>query len=158
MHRSVIARIIFLALLPFLSDHSAEAQQVQILKIGRDLIEERLRMASTRNADRKEDLLGLFTQVGCNGEQLLEQAVKTSPLPNVVCTLPGTTDSVLIVGAHYDMVDQGKGVVDNWSGVSLLPTLFESLSSHPRRHTFVFISTLTITMKHISCLRIIWQI
>jgi Zn-dependent M28 family amino/carboxypeptidase len=56
-----------------------------------------------------------------------------------IATSGKVVDSVLIVGAHYDKVDRGKGVADNWSGVTLLPTLFESLSSHPRRHTFVFI-------------------
>jgi len=30
-------------------------------------------------------------------------------------------------------------VVDNWSGCSLLPSLFESLKGNGRRHTFVFI-------------------
>lgn len=33
----------------------------------------------------------------------------------------------------------GKGVVDNWTGASLLPSLYESLRSRPRRHTFVFV-------------------
>jgi Zn-dependent M28 family amino/carboxypeptidase len=30
-------------------------------------------------------------------------------------------------------------VVDNWSGASLLPSLYYSLSAVPRRHTFVFV-------------------
>ena len=43
------------------------------------------------------------------------------------------------MGAHFDHVETGQGVVDNWSGASLLPSLFESLQAEPHRHTFVFI-------------------
>jgi Zn-dependent M28 family amino/carboxypeptidase len=42
------------------------------------------------------------------------------------------------VGAHFDHAEVGLGVIDNWSGASLLPSLLESVRSVPRRHTFVF--------------------
>ena len=69
----------------------------------------------------------------------MSQKVDGSGLPNLVCTLPGTEDSVIIVGAHFDCVDLGEGVVDNWSGASLLPSLYEGVRDLPRRHKFVFI-------------------
>ena len=47
---------------------------------------------------------------------------------------------VIIVGAHFDHVDAGDGVVDNWSGASLLPTLYQGLRTTPRQHTFIFVS------------------
>ena len=31
------------------------------------------------------------------------------------------------------------GVADNWSGASLLPTLYASLNIEPRRHTYIFV-------------------
>ena len=46
---------------------------------------------------------------------------------------------MIIVGAHFDKVPEGDGVVDNWSGASLLPSLFQSLKDEPHNHTFVFI-------------------
>ena len=73
------------------------------------------------------------------GDQLTEQKVKGSRLPNVICTSLGETDSIIIVGAHFDAVPRSYGAVDNWSGASLLPTLFESVSKEPRKHTLVFI-------------------
>jgi putative aminopeptidase FrvX len=36
-------------------------------------------------------------------------------------------------------VSAGDGVVDNWSGASLLPSLYEAVKLEPRRHTYVFI-------------------
>ena len=60
--------------------------------------------------------------------------------PDVVCTRPGESDAAIAVGAHFDMVDVGSGVVDNWSGASLLPSLYQGLAVTPRKHTFIFIA------------------
>jgi Zn-dependent M28 family amino/carboxypeptidase len=65
--------------------------------------------------------------------------VKGSKLPNVICLLPGSSDKVIIVGAHFDHVSKGDGVVDNWSGASLLPSLYEAVKIEPRKHTYIFI-------------------
>jgi Zn-dependent M28 family amino/carboxypeptidase len=43
------------------------------------------------------------------------------------------------VGAHFDRASEGDGVVDNWSGASLLPSLYEAIKIEPRKHTFIFI-------------------
>jgi Zn-dependent M28 family amino/carboxypeptidase len=53
--------------------------------------------------------------------------------------LPGQTVSRILVTAHTDHVEAGDGTVDNWSGASMLPDLYQSLRAAPRRHTFVFI-------------------
>jgi Zn-dependent M28 family amino/carboxypeptidase len=43
------------------------------------------------------------------------------------------------VGAHFDKVDDGHGVVDNWSGAALLPSIYQALHVAKRRHTIIFI-------------------
>ncbi|HKM82553.1 MAG TPA: M28 family peptidase [Candidatus Acidoferrum sp.] len=81
----------------------------------------------------------MFTEAGCNEQHLSEQPVKGSKLPNVICILPGSSDKVIIVGAHFDHVSEGDGVVDNWSGASLLPSLYEAVKDEPHKHTYIFI-------------------
>lgn len=103
------------------------------------MIEKRLRMYEGNNAHRHDTLKKLFEESGCKGDDLKDAPVTKEPIPNVVCTLKGATDRMIIVGAHFDIVDAGYGVVDNWSGASLLPSLYDSLRAHPRDHTFVFI-------------------
>ena len=78
----------------------------------------------------------MFREAGC---QPTEQPVKGLRQPNIICTLPGTSDSVILVGAHFDHADEGDGIVDNWSGVSLLPSLYQSLSGASRSHTLIFV-------------------
>lgn len=102
------------------------------------MIEDRLRSVVMKNSERQQALRNLFAQAGCPDGRLEEQAVKHSKIPNVLCTMPGETTAAIIVGAHFDCTGPGRGVVDNWSGASLLPSLLESLKKIPRRHTFTF--------------------
>ena len=60
--------------------------------------------------------------------------------PNLICTLKGASETVIVVGAHFDLVEAGDGVVDNWTGASLLPSLYQGLASEARRHTFRFVA------------------
>jgi Iap family predicted aminopeptidase len=112
---------------------------IQIGTVPRPEIERRLRAFEDTNFKRELRLQSLFEEAGCTGDNLTEQRVRHAQAPNVICTLPGSTSSEIVVGAHFDFVDRGKGVVDNWSGCSLLPSLFQSLKETPRQHTFVFI-------------------
>jgi|SRR5579859_4406254 len=119
----------------------ALAQKITIhyQPVAREIVERRLRTAGSNDAQREQTLKELFQDAGCRGEHLTEQPVKHERVPNLVCAQPGTTDGVIIVGGHMDHVKAGQGVVDDWSGASLLPTLFESLQQEPRRHTFIFV-------------------
>jgi hypothetical protein len=121
-----------------LSLATADAETIRIRVADRDLIERRLNDYSGTNAERGARLEQMFVDSGC-AEHLTRQAVKYSKAPNVICVLPGSSDRVIIVGAHFDRVRESAGVADNWSGASLLPSLYQSLKVEPRRHTFTFI-------------------
>ncbi len=117
----------------------ALAQSAQYTQLQRDVIESRLRQYADRNPAREAIIKRIFEEAGC-GEHLEEQPVPHTSAPNVICTLPGAGDGMILIGAHFDHVRSGDGIVDNWSGASLLPSLYQSLSSVPRQHTYVFIS------------------
>src|SRR5260370_15932272 len=77
----------------------------------------------------------------------LRQVARSGTFPNIrerveapkcICVLPGSSGKV-IVGAHFDHVSEGDGVVDNWSGASLLPSLYQTVKNEPRKHTHIFI-------------------
>ncbi len=120
---------------------STLAQRIEAKTVDREVIEQRLTQISGKNAERGMRLRELFIEAGCTGVQLTEEEVGGSRLPNLVCTLPGSSDATIIVGAHYDAnFDYGRGIIDNWSGASLLPSLFESVKAYPRRHTFIFVA------------------
>jgi hypothetical protein len=115
------------------------AESIKYDPVTREVIEARLGKYKGSDLQREAALKQLFAEDGCVGEHLSEQSVKGAKLPNVVCVLPGNSDKVIIVGAHFDHVPDGDGVVDNWSGASLLPSLYEAIKREPRKHTYIFI-------------------
>jgi Iap family predicted aminopeptidase len=133
-----MARLSCAALL-VLSSAAAQTVQIQYGTLPKPDIERRLGAFEDSNVKREQKLHQLFEEAGCKGDLLTEQAVKHVKAPNVICTLPGEMESEIVVGGHFDFVNAGKGVVDNWSGCSLLPSLFSSVRGTPRRHRFVFV-------------------
>ena len=94
--------------------------------VARQVVEARLRRVGGDDGQREATLSKMFAEAGCDDQHVSAQAVKGSRLPNVICLLPGSSTKVIIVGAHFDRVSEGDGVVDNWSGRSLLPSLVRS--------------------------------
>jgi len=133
-----VYRCLIAVLLPgFLAAAAAQAEGYKTLE--KAVLRDRLQQFAIGNSIRGSTIKRLFKEAGCGGERLVEQPVPDSENPNLICTLPGTGKEIIIVGAHFDKVRSGDGVIDNWSGASLLPSLFQSLNSKPRRHTFVFV-------------------
>jgi putative aminopeptidase FrvX len=116
------------------------AQIIHFKQVSRETVEARLKRYQGDDKQREETLRTLFGDAGCKGQHLTEQVVQGSKLPNLICTLPGTSDKAFIIGAHYDHISAGDGVVDNWSGASLLPSLYEGMKAVQRKHAFVFIA------------------
>jgi hypothetical protein len=110
-----------------------------ILAVADDVVWSRMERYQGKNADREHTLKAMFAEAGCKADEVTEWPVKHASAPNLVCTLPGKSHREIIVGAHFDYVNRGKGVVDNWSGASMLPSLLQSILAEPREHTYVFI-------------------
>ena len=132
---AVLFRISMVGVLAF----GARPDNVEYHPVSREVIEARLGRYKGNDQQREATLKGLFIEAGCNSQNLSEQAVNGVKLPNVICVLPRSSEKVIIVGGHYDHVAEGDGVVDNWSGASLLPSLYEAIRREPRKHTYIFI-------------------
>lgn len=124
-----VAAIALLCILPAAAD-------LKYVLVSRDVVMQRLSDAPFKNSDRAAELEKMFREAGCTPS---EQVVRGLHEPNVLCILPGSTDSIIVVGGHLDHVEKGTGVIDDWSGASMLPSLYQSLASQPRTHTFLFI-------------------
>lgn len=134
-------KVLFVAVLLGLvfAGMGATADTIRYELVSRQVVEARLGQYGGNDQQREATLKRLFGEAGCDGQHLSEQAVKGSKQPNVVCLLPGSSGKVILVGAHFDHVAAGDGVVDNWSGASLLPSLYQAVKSEPRKHTYIFI-------------------
>ena len=108
------------------------AAALKLALIRETIINDRLQAGRVPASQREEVIRNLFLAAGCQSD---DQRVDKKH-SNVICTLPGQTDDTIIVAGHSDFVDRGKGIVDDWSGTALLPSLYEALKGEPRRHTF----------------------
>src|SRR5277367_5979127 len=78
------------------------ATQLRFGVVNPQIVEQRLKSYKDSDSDREAMVKSLFQSAGCSEGRLIEQPVKGSKLPNVICTLPGRTDSVIVVGANFD--------------------------------------------------------
>lgn len=129
----------FILIVSLLLASTAFAQTLKYQPVEQDTIERRLNKFAGENFERALTLHQMFANAGCEGKNLIDQAVTGLKDPNVICVLPGKTPQTIIVGAHYDHVPDSLGVVDNWSGAALLPSLYDALNDSPREHTYIFV-------------------
>jgi Iap family predicted aminopeptidase len=111
--------------------------RIEFNSLNPAVIQHRLEMVRGKTSERREVLEDLFREAGCT--EVTEQLVPGSKEPNVVCAHDGGEPGVIVVGGHYDAEGHGMGAVDDWSGASLLPSLYESIEKKERRHRFVFV-------------------
>lgn len=116
------------------------AQRVQFTPAAKSLVLERMKSIPETDADRAARLKQLFSNAGCNGNALFEQKVEGTENPNIVCRLGTGAGDTVIVGAHYDRISSPQRPLDNWSGASLLPALYQSLRERKRAHSFIFVA------------------
>jgi hypothetical protein len=116
------------------------AQKVQFTAIEKPVILERMASVPETNAARVSRLKELFADAGCDGNSLFEQKVEESDTPNIVCLLGTGKGDTLIVGAHYERTTSTQKTLDNWSGASLLPAIYQSLRDKKRNHSFIFVA------------------
>lgn len=130
--RLTFSIVLILALCPV-----CYAQKFRFSPLAKDVIDRREQHAPVGPQDRAARIKQLFTEAGCGQDRLSEQPVENTNGVNVICRLPGKSKSkdTIIIGANYN-----QDVIDNWTGASLLPSLFQSLAGRRRRHTFLFIA------------------
>jgi hypothetical protein len=80
-----------------------------------------------------------FAAFGCTGDNLAElELPRDQRHPILLCTLPGTTASRIVVTARLTRYELFDGATDGWPDAAMLPMLYHALKAQPRRATFVF--------------------
>ncbi len=108
----------------------ADGNQLQTALLRRDVLDQRLRQGNVPAKEREYLIERMFAEVGC---QVSKQPLDKKS-DNVICNLPGETSETIVVGGHYDFIDRGQGIVDDWSGTSMLVSLYETLKLQAHKH------------------------
>ncbi|MDQ3634666.1 MAG: M28 family metallopeptidase [Acidobacteriota bacterium] len=100
------------------------------------LIKKQFEQVDCDDKDRLSEVKKLFAEVGASPDEI--NVEKFDDVQNVVLTLKGKTDEIVVVGAHYDKTTLGCGVIDNWSGVVLVANLYKHFKMQKNNKTFRF--------------------
>ena len=82
-----------------------------------------------------------FTRYGAE-PRLETYAVPGANVSNVIAEIPGTEhpDTIVLVGAHYDTIEDTPGADDNTSGVAALLEIFRLLAARRYKKTVRFVA------------------
>lgn len=122
-------RLPLLTVLVLVLSAIVQGQKFRFSPLPESVVEARALHAPARD-DRKAKIKELFLQAGCRQDDVTEQESG-----NVICRLSGRSKETIIVGANY-----GQAAPDNWTGVALLPSIFQTLVARRRHHTFLFVA------------------
>jgi alkaline phosphatase isozyme conversion protein len=73
-----------------------------------------------------------FTDTGDDGDSVTSS--------NIIAVKDGESSQVIVVGAHYDAVEDGKGTDDNGSGVAVLLEAAQRVANQPTPYTIDFVA------------------
>lgn len=118
---------------------SGAAQKVHFSPADKAEILQRAKDNPETDQLRAQRLLAWFAEAGCRGPVLSQQQVEGG-LPNIICRLGGKSQDTIIVGAHYDHASSPRRPFDDWTGASLLPSLYKCLHTRRRRHSMIFVA------------------
>jgi putative aminopeptidase FrvX len=113
---------------------SGQTVRIEYGVVPAGTLESRLKLASHKLDERRSRLMEMFSEAGCGAGTVIQQKVPRTKEPNLICTVPGDNARKIVIGAHYDSAG-GDGVIDNWSGAILLPSLFQMMKAKKLRHT-----------------------
>ncbi|PIN70715.1 hypothetical protein COV93_00455 [Candidatus Woesearchaeota archaeon CG11_big_fil_rev_8_21_14_0_20_43_8] len=95
-------------------------------------------MSLRNNKDREKYGILLFLQAGFKESDISRQRVN-SDYNNIIVEKKGKSDKTIVIGAHIDRVSQGKGIIDNASGSTLVTNLAQAIRGEDTKYTYRFV-------------------
>jgi Zn-dependent M28 family amino/carboxypeptidase len=100
-----------------------------------DLLDD-LKLGPCRNEERLDAVKKLFVRSGAADADV--KVGKIDKNQNVIVVKKGKSDETVVIGAHYDKVSKGCGIIDNWSGVVILAHVLRTIAAADMQKTYVF--------------------
>ncbi len=132
-------KIPFLILVLFFPLIPVSAQKTTlVLSSGEEIAAEIAATPCKKREERLAAAKALFIKKGAAESDIsVENASDTM---NLVVTKNGSTDEIVVVGAHYDKTSDGCGALDNWSGIIVIANLYRTWRMLDTKKTYVFVA------------------
>ena len=135
-------KLISTLLFSFILSFSAQtfAQNANSIIATEEAVTESVKLVPCENENRTEAVKKLFEKLGAKPDEITLEKFNKDKNTNIVLKKKGKTDETIVVGAHYDKVDVGCGVVDNWTGVAILAHIWKTFSQMDTQKSYVFVA------------------
>ena len=91
-----------------------------------------------KNQDRQNAVKALFEKMGAPSSEITVEKLKG--VENLVVRKKGVSEEKIIVGAHYDKVQDGCGAIDNWTGIVAVAHLYKAFRDVSPKKTILFVA------------------
>lgn len=118
-----------------------QAKNLEDSLVSKSEIVSELEEGIVDNTLRDEAVIKLFMEANGECKVNVLQIPETSQY-NISVEIEGKTDRTIVIGAHSDFVPPGQGIIDNFSGVTLLTNIYETIlsSGYKPRHNLIFMT------------------
>jgi len=117
---------------------SSGTDQNGIVLSSPELIKAEFNSVPCKDEDRLDAVKTLFEKMGSTSSEISVERYKN--VENVVVRKQGSSQEMIVVGAHYDKVAEGCGALDNWTGIVTLAHLYKSLRNAMFQKTILFVA------------------
>jgi Iap family predicted aminopeptidase len=133
-------RIYSLVVLPLLllTGSSLAVPQSNIALSTVEQIQSEFELVPCKNQDRLNSAKALFEKMGAQKSDISVEKYKN--VDNLVVRKQGSSNELIVVGAHYDKVTDGCGAIDNWTGIVTVAHLYRSLKNAALKKTILFVA------------------
>jgi Zn-dependent M28 family amino/carboxypeptidase len=136
--RRILLRIASLALPLFLAIPLVAQQADESAISTLQQVQESFSSVPCKSTERLPAVRELFEKMGAPADAI--KIEKFRDAENLVVTKKGTEPGRIVIGGHYDFVDDGCGAIDNWTGIVAMAHLYRSLQQLAIRKTVLFVA------------------
>ena len=103
-----------------------------------DQIKEDTVEVNCNNDERLSAVQALFEKMGAQASDIVVKKIKK--VENVTLRKQGSSEGLIVIGAHYDKASVGCGAVDNWSGIVAMAHVYRSLRNFATNRSLIFVA------------------
>lgn len=136
--QKIVTAILLSQMVLFALPQVSQAQEPQINISTIDQFKEEFKIVPCKDSERLNAAKALFEKMGAAPSDITIEQFKG--VENLVIRKQGETEEKIVVGAHYDKVDDGCGAIDNWTGIVAIAHLYKTLKNYPLKKTVLFVA------------------
>jgi putative aminopeptidase FrvX len=129
--------VLLLSLSPF-TLATNQTPQRQLLISTREEIGDEFKNVPCKNQERQSAVKAFFERMGAPSSEITVEKLKG--VENLVVRRKGVSEEKIVVGAHYDKVENGCGAIDNWTGIVTVAHLYKAFRDVLPNKTILFVA------------------